>query len=98
MITAMERVWIRHYTVRFAERYPEEVADLWNKIGVENYQAYQAAVLTKYLKWMKPPREDAGEIWMLIEKLEKEKGAIPHPLKGKQRYKVSVEEISDGRL
>ena len=101
-MTGRERIMIRDWLNQFSDRWPEEYADLYNKIG--SGMGFQLTILWKYLKWARPDREDATEIYDLIKLLEHE-GAqmesccgLPPVRRERVKYKVDIEEVGDGSL
>ena len=99
MITGRDRITIRDYLNQFSDRWPEEYVALSNKNAAAHQ--FQLAVLLQYLKWARPDREDAMEIWDLIQQLEATGAVVqtaPVAKPKKVRYKVLVEDITNGQL
>lgn len=93
---------IRDYLNQFSDRWPDEYAHIYNTIP--NQKQFQLTILWKYLKWAKPDREDAMVVWDLIQALEND-GVVcttsttpSTPQESRVRYKVEIEDITDGKL
>lgn len=72
-MTSRERIEIKDCCNRFSDRWPEHYHDLYNKIS--DYSLFQAEVLWTWIRWTKPPAEEARVIWEYIVRLREEAGS-----------------------
>ena len=86
-----EHIMIRGWLNQFSDRWPDVYANLHTKIN--DPIQFQITILWNYIKWAKPDMEDVSEILSLIQLLDNEDVGDK-----KVRYKVDIEEVTDGRL
>ena len=101
MITERNRIMIRDWLNQFSDRWPEEYSNLYNK--AQTHTQFQLAILWKYIQWATLDGEVTTEIWDLIRLLEQERrmqmeGYFPPVRNRKVRYKIEIEEVTDGEL
>jgi len=92
-MTNKDRSLLRSYLNEFSDRWPTEYAVLYNKIPAKEFQL---TIMYKYLKWARPDREEAMEVWGLIQKLEG--GVEENRPRGRVRNRIEIEDITDGNL
>lgn len=106
MLTSRDNIKIRDYLNEFSDRWPELWNDLFHKL---NYAQFRVTVLWNLLKWNQPDKEEAEDMYRLIDLVRKTAyNVIPYSLEmpgrkngpvGKVKTEVTVTEIEcDGEL